>query len=37
MVKDIGYTTIAHVIESWEHLRQLKNYEEVAGKVLFQR
>jgi hypothetical protein len=28
--------TIAHVIESWEALKRTKNYEEFAGKILFQ-
>jgi hemoglobin-like flavoprotein len=37
MVKELTYTTINHVIESWESLKRTKNYEEVAGSKLFQR
>jgi hypothetical protein len=37
MVKEISYTTINHVIESWESLKRTKNYQEVAGSKLFQR
>lgn len=36
MVKEIDYSTIAYVIESWEQLKRTKNYEETAGKILFQ-
>lgn len=34
---DLNYETIALVIESWEELRRIPNYEEVAGSVLFLR
>lgn len=37
MVKDISYNTISYVIESWEQLRRIKDYDEVAGMKLFQR
>jgi hemoglobin-like flavoprotein len=37
MVNEISYSTISLVIESWEELRRLKNYEEEAGKMLFVR
>jgi hemoglobin-like flavoprotein len=37
MVKELTYTTINHVIESWESLKRTKNYEEVAGSKMFQR
>lgn len=37
MVNELSYNTTSHVIESWEKLRRIKNYEEVAGSVLFQR
>jgi hypothetical protein len=37
MVQELSYNVISHVIESWEQLRRMKNYEEVAGAVLFQR
>jgi hypothetical protein len=37
MVQELSYEVISHVIESWEKLRAIENYEEVAGAVLFQR
>jgi hemoglobin-like flavoprotein len=37
MVKELSYSTHSHVMESWEQVRRIKNYEEVAGAVLFQR
>ena len=37
MVQAISYNTISHVIETWEQLRRMKNYEEVAGVKLFQK
>jgi hemoglobin-like flavoprotein len=37
MVNEMSYSTISIVIENWEGLRQVKNYEEVAGSILFQR
>lgn len=37
MTTELNYTVISHVIESWEMLRRIKNYEEVAGSLLFQR
>lgn len=37
MVNELSYNTISHVIESWEQLRRIRNYEEVAGALLFQR
>jgi hemoglobin-like flavoprotein len=37
MVKDISYTTINNVIESWEAMKRTKNYEHVAGSMLFRR
>jgi len=37
MVKPISYNTISQVLETWEQLRRMKNYEEVAGVKLFQR
>lgn len=32
---ELSYNTISTVIDSWEKLRQLKDYEEVAGRGLF--
>ena len=39
MVKgeDLGYETISFVLDSWEALRRVPNYQEVAGVVLFQK
>jgi predicted secreted acid phosphatase len=37
MVQELSYNTTSHVMESWEQVRRMKNYEEVAGAVLFQR
>ncbi len=37
MVQELSYNVTSHVIESWEQLRRIKNYEEVAGVVLFKR
>jgi hypothetical protein len=37
MVQDIHYVTISNVLESWELIRRLPKYEEVAGRMLFSR
>jgi hypothetical protein len=37
MVQELSYNVISLVIDSWEQVRRIKNYEEVAGAVLFQR
>lgn len=37
MVKELTFTTIGFVLDSWEKLRRLKNYEEKAGSNLFVR
>ena len=34
---EIDYKTISIVIETWEQLRRLDNYEEKAGMILFRR
>jgi len=36
MVKELTYTTITRVIESWETLKRTKNYSVVVGSKLFQ-
>mmetsp|Transcript_6563 Transcript_6563/g.13078 ORF Transcript_6563/g.13078 Transcript_6563/m.13078 type:complete len:158 (+) Transcript_6563:160-633(+) len=36
-MRELDYKTISIVIESWEKLRRLENYEEKAGVVLFKR
>ena len=33
MVKEMSYTTIASVLESWEMARQTKDFEENLGKL----
>lgn len=37
MVQSLSYNTISLVIESWEMLRRVPNYEEAAGVLLFVR
>ncbi|KAL7557860.1 hypothetical protein ACA910_010911 [Epithemia clementina (nom. ined.)] len=37
MVRELSYTTITHVMESWEQVRRMKDYETTAGKILFQQ
>jgi hemoglobin-like flavoprotein len=37
MVHELSYTVISHVIDSWESLRRIKNYEHVAGTMLFRK
>lgn len=37
MVKELNYTTITHVMESWEAMKRTKDYEHVAGSKLFRR
>lgn len=34
---DISYGAISLVMETWEQLRRIKNYEEVAGSLLFRK
>ncbi|KAL7557009.1 hypothetical protein ACA910_002254 [Epithemia clementina (nom. ined.)] len=35
--KQLSYETIALVLDSWEELRRIPDYESVAGQILFQR
>jgi hypothetical protein len=37
MVKELSYSSLSRVIDTWEQLRRIKNYEEEAGGILFQR
>ena len=37
MVRELSYTTITHVMETWEMVRQNNDYEKMAGKILFQQ
>lgn len=36
-MKEISYNTLAIVLESWETLRRMDNFEEEAGSVLYQQ
>jgi hypothetical protein len=35
MVADMSYTTVSRVVDSWELMRRIDNYEEIAGVKLF--
>mmetsp|Transcript_28200 Transcript_28200/g.43443 ORF Transcript_28200/g.43443 Transcript_28200/m.43443 type:complete len:163 (-) Transcript_28200:121-609(-) len=35
MVADMSYSTVSYVIDSWEAVRRLPDYEEIVGKKLF--
>jgi hypothetical protein len=37
MVQELSYNSLSNVIESWEQLRRIKNYEQIAGVKLFQK
>uniref|UniRef100_A0A7R9ZQC7 Globin domain-containing protein n=1 Tax=Craspedostauros australis TaxID=1486917 RepID=A0A7R9ZQC7_9STRA len=37
MVADMSYHTVANVIESWELIRRMPNYEQRIGTALFQK
>jgi hypothetical protein len=37
MVQELSYTVTKNVLESWEHIRRMKNYEQVAGVKLFNK
>lgn len=37
MVHELSYNTISEVLESWEALRRIENYEEQAGLLLFRK
>lgn len=37
MVSDMSYTTVSNVLDTWEKIRRLPNYEEVIGTKLFQK
>jgi hypothetical protein len=37
MVQELKYNVTVLVLRSWEQLRRIDNYEEVAGVVLFQQ
>jgi hypothetical protein len=35
MVADMSYSTVIDVVESWEAIRIIENYEETTGVELF--
>jgi hypothetical protein len=37
MVADMSYTTVSRVLDSWELIRRLPNFEEKTGILLFQK
>ena len=37
MVADMSYSTVSQVLESWEKVRRVDNYEEKVGTKLFQK
>jgi hypothetical protein len=37
MVADMSYGTVSHVLDSWELIRRIPNYEERTGTLLFKR
>jgi hypothetical protein len=37
MVQELSYTVTNNVLESWEQIRRIKNYEQVAGVKLFEK
>lgn len=37
IMSELSYNTISSVIESWERLKRIKNYQEVSGSTVFQR
>lgn len=36
-MKEMSYNTLNAVLESWEKLRRIKNFEEEAGVVLYKQ
>jgi hypothetical protein len=37
MVSDMSYTTVSNVIDTWEQIRRIKDFEAVVGTKLFQK
>lgn len=35
MVADMSYATVSNVVDSWELMRRIENYQEKAGVELF--
>ena len=36
-MREISYNTLALVLDSWEQIRRMENFEEEAGVILYQR
>lgn len=36
MVAEMSYVTVSNVIDTWEKVRSIPNYEQVIGSKLFQ-
>lgn len=34
---DFNYTTLQHVLDSWEELKRVDNFEEKAGVVMYKQ
>lgn len=37
MVKELSFCTISHVIDSWDAMKRIKDYDIVAGRMLMKR
>jgi hypothetical protein len=37
MVAEMSYNTVSQVLDSWEKVRRVSNYEEKVGTQLFQK
>jgi hypothetical protein len=37
MVADMSFSTVEDVMDSWEALRRIKNFDEVVGVALFEK
>ena len=37
MVADLTFTTVSKILDSWESLRRIPDYEEVIGVKIFRR
>jgi hypothetical protein len=35
--EDLDYNTIAHVMDTWEHLRRIPDFDVEAGTILFSK
>ena len=37
MIEELSYSTVSNILDSWEKLRLIPDYEEVVGMQLFQK